>query len=155
MPEDASPPKRKKMIATLLLLLLVVLPALVIVAQVDDWSRDLTQNTAATADDAPEGLRPLKTPLSTPRCLELIKAAAASLPRWELASEDSLKLHFVRTTGLLRFKDDIAVRVEDTGEQRLIHATSASRLGKADFGQNPRNLRALLRAIEAAEKQLN
>jgi uncharacterized protein (DUF1499 family) len=149
MPEDNSPPKGKKMLAALAASLVT---GLAIVLQVDDWGRDLTQNTAATADDAPEGLRPLETSLSTPECVTLIKGAATGLPRWECVAEEGPTLSFVRTSGLFRFKDDITVRVEDAGDKRQIHATSASRLGHADFGQNPRNLRLLLRAIEAAER---
>lgn len=151
MPDEDPAPRRKKLLLVLLVLLVLV-PALAVVLQVDDWSRDLTQNTAATGSNAPEGLRPLESSLSAADCVELIKAAAAGLPRWELATENGPTLNFVRSSGLFGFKDDIGVRVEDAGEKRRIHATSASRLGKADFGQNPRNLRLLLSAIEAAEK---
>jgi uncharacterized protein (DUF1499 family) len=54
----------------------------------------------------------------------------------------------VRKTRLFRFRDDVTARVRpDPGGARL-ELTSASRLGRGDLGQNPRNLEELLRAVD-------
>jgi uncharacterized protein (DUF1499 family) len=128
--------------------------AIVLVTTVEDWSRDLSVNVATTdANSADERLRPIHSSLPPGKIAERVEAAAAALPRWELASreenaaaeEQAVLLHFIRTTPLMRFKDDIRVRIEaapDGGS--VLTAESRSRVGKGDLGQNPRNLRELL-----------
>src|SRR5829696_5880019 len=81
-------------------------------AQVEDWRRDLTTNYAATAEDAAdERLRPLQTKLAPAEFAERVAAAAQSLKNWRLESSEeasgTIELHFVRTTPVLRFRDDI------------------------------------------------
>ena len=117
--------------------------------QVDDWRRDLSTNFAGTSDDgADELLRPVRTSHRRERVIELVKESAAALSQWALvdvqSSSDRTTLHFVRTTPLLRFKDDIQVTVADTASGATIHAESKSRVGRGDLGQNPRNLKELL-----------
>ncbi len=54
----------------------------------------------------------------------------------------------VRTTPLFRFRDDVTVRVHADGDGTRAEVTSASRIGKGDLGQNPRNIKELLRAVD-------
>jgi uncharacterized protein (DUF1499 family) len=139
-----------------LIVLLVVLPVVVVLVQVDDVRRDLTTNYAETSWGAADTLlRPLSTSEPTSSVVASIKDVASSLAGWELVDEEvkesEATLSFVRTSRLFRFKDDVRIRIDDRGTDRLVTATSRSRIGKGDLGQNPRNLRALL---GAARKRL-
>ena len=128
---------------------LVLAVALILVTHVEDWSRDLTINHAATSDNAQdERLRPIVTNASPAGLAKLVVQAAETLPRWELVERTDeateIRLHFVRTTGLVGYKDDIRVRIESAEGGSRLSAESRSRVGKGDLGQNPRNLRELL-----------
>lgn len=117
-----------------------------------DWKRDFTTNVAETSPDGPdERLRPLVLPLPRDAAETVVMAAAASLPRWsyvDRAEEDRVvRLAFTRTTRVFRFVDDVTVRIETRGDSSVIHTRSASRVGNADLGQNPRNIAELFRAI--------
>ena len=121
---------------------------------VEDWSRDLTTNYARTSNDADdELLRPLLLPLTVADAAERVKAAATSLSGWNLADESDTEgtpqktLHFVRTTSILRFHDDVIVTITGEGDDSLIEMESQSRVGRGDLGQNPRNISELHRAI--------
>lgn len=85
-----------------------------------------------------------------PAVLEAVVRAASALPRWSVASRDDEGARLVRATRLLRFKDDVTVRVSPEGGGARAEFASASRVGKGDMGQNPRNLRELLAAVEGA-----
>jgi uncharacterized protein (DUF1499 family) len=121
---------------------------------VDDWSRDLTTNTAATSATAKNpSLRPIESNRPPAELAELISTTAGKIPGWEFVTQeegrDAIVLHFVRTTRLMRFKDDITVQIRPTaGQSSLtrweVSAESKSRVGKGDFGQNPRNLAELM-----------
>lgn len=81
-----------------------------------------------------------------------VKTILARLPRWELAGEGTgsvgIQLQAVHTTRVLRFKDDVTIRVRREGAGARVGVRSKSRLGKADFGQNARNIRELLEALD-------
>ena len=94
-------------------------------AQVEDWSRDLTTNFAETKNDAAdERLRPIEAALPTEELARRVETAAKSLSNWRLEGRKELdgnvELHFVRTTPVLRFRDDIRVRVEPAGGGALL-----------------------------------
>jgi len=147
------------MLTTFLILLLAVMLVVtgVLMILVEDWSRDLTHNSAETSDTAEDpNQRPLLIQRSVGESIELVEHAAHTLERWEVTGReqegDVQILRLVRTTPLLRFKDDITVRVEPTAEGARVSAKSKSRVGKGDFGQNPRNLRELFEAIHTMER---
>lgn len=134
----------------------VALVTVFVFSYIDDWSRDLTTNHART-DAASEDLRPARIELPIGPAADRVRRAATSLRGWELAEPEPLRLddgseewHFVRTTPLMRFKDDIHARLEPSadGQSVTVHLRSRSRIGKGDLGQNPRNLRELLRQID-------
>jgi uncharacterized protein (DUF1499 family) len=152
---------RKRMVMILLIgagLIVAVGIATVVIllAQVEDWRRDLTTNFASTDPQAAdERLRPLSATLDPEALADRVLVAVRPLTRWRLLSrtqnEKVIELHFVRTTPLMRFKDDIHVRIKpEPGGGSILTADSRSRLGNADFGQNPRNLRQLLAAVRSA-----
>lgn len=135
-------------------LALAVLMVLSVVLTVDDWSRDLTTNHAATAANHPDTrLRPL-TCKQTPRELaDAVRRAAGAGARWNVVDEkadgDHITLHLTHATRLFRFIDDIVVRISPTESGSELSAESQSRVGKGDLGQNPRNLRELLDRVRA------
>ncbi len=128
---------------------LVLAPVLATVLIVDDWSRDLTTNTASTDPNAADPrLRPLGVDASDEQFAEAVRSFAEQNGAWELVGSDDSTHKLVRTTGLLRFKDDVTVSLTQTGGGRVVEASSASRVGRGDLGQNPRNLRELLGGLE-------
>ncbi|CAN5626481.1 hypothetical protein BH24ACT22_BH24ACT22_05160 [soil metagenome] len=76
-----------------------------------------------------------------------VERAVENLPRWTLESSTDGELIATRKTGLLRFTDDVTIRILSRGSTSEAHFESASRVGKGDLGQNPRNLEELLEAI--------
>jgi uncharacterized protein (DUF1499 family) len=54
------------------------------------------------------------------------------------------------TTTWFGFKDDVIIRIQDTGEQRLLDVRSKSRVGKSDLGKNAERITALLTEINAS-----
>src|SRR5438093_1416129 len=94
----------------------VAVPILILIMSVDDWSRDLTHNTASTDDHANDvRLRPIECALPPQECAERVAQAVGRLPRWAFAGRESDKegvvLHFVRTTRV-GFNDDIHVQIQ-------------------------------------------
>lgn len=83
---------------------------------------------------------------------ELLDAAERAIERlsnWSLAERSETSLRAVRATSVLRFEDDVTVTAEPGDGRSRLKLTSASRIGKTDLGQNPRNLRELLAALDA------
>jgi uncharacterized protein (DUF1499 family) len=54
----------------------------------------------------------------------------------------------VARTRVLRFKDDVTVRIRRRAGLAEVSVRSRSRVGKADFGQNARNIRAFQAELE-------
>lgn len=145
MPDPRQTRRRGLRRAGIALLVLLV----VLAAQVEDWSRDLTTNVAATDPHARDaGLHPILSAASLDDLVDVVRRSAQGLPRWELGELEQRRgrctLRLRRTSALFRFVDDVTVVIEDQGDRRVISAESRSRLGKGDLGQNPRNLKALL-----------
>ncbi len=117
---------------------------------IDDWSRDLSQNTAETSPLADDPLlRPMMISLSMDETVELVRSAAAGLARWReegepARTEQETTFRLVRTTGLMRYQDDVTVHVLAGVEGSIVRVESKSRIGKGDLGQNPRNIKELL-----------
>lgn len=149
----------KKKMPWLILLAASSLPVLWILFLVEDWKRDLTTNIAttdATAEDPAR--RPLESPLPPEAQAARIVRFVEANRNWKVASiepassEGTIRLHLIRTTTLLRFKDDVHVVLTSTPRGgSVLEATSRSRVGKGDLGQNPRNLRELIQTL--AEKE--
>jgi uncharacterized protein (DUF1499 family) len=108
----------------------------------------LTRNWADT-DEPDGGLAPLELSVPVPEALARVEAAVRSLPRWRVEAVDPQAgtLWATRRTFLFRFVDDIHVRLEPTAGGTRVHARSQSRIGKADLGQNRRNLIELFAAL--------
>ena len=83
---------------------------------------------------------------SRERVFDAAMHAVNRLPRWGVVSYDERtgEIRVEATTRVLRFVDDITIRVEPSEEGARVHVRSASRVGRGDFGQNARNIRAFL-----------
>ena len=87
-------------------------------------------------------------PVAPERLLSAVRRAVERLPRWTLGDSVGEEVRAVRTTRLLRFRDDVTAKVSPSPEGTRLELTSASRVGRGDLGQNPRNIRELIRAID-------
>jgi uncharacterized protein (DUF1499 family) len=119
-----------------------------VIWRVDDWSRDWTQNTAE--------LDPVDLDVSLEQALQQITRWAQSQPSWDVQSvqrpdDQSATIHLTRTTRVFRFVDDIhaIIRNRTDGQGVRIEASSQSRVGQGDLGQNPRNLAELTRGLRS------
>ena len=123
------------------------------VLSIDDWGRDFTGTSAEIGDAARQpDLQAFRSPRSADELAVAVRWATSRIKNWEYVGETRVDrtttLLFVRTGRILRIKDDIAVRIEDRGSERVLTALSASRISLGDLGRNPRNLRRLLRELE-------
>lgn len=113
---------------------------------------------------APEGICRKATPdcssplwaISAPELHRAVKELIDSQGLWAIrdASEEPLQLSFVARTALLRFKDDVDVRVvpsaDGAGSQLAIY--SRSRLGYSDLGANAKRVNKILEMLPEPKK---
>jgi uncharacterized protein (DUF1499 family) len=89
---------------------------------------------------------------SEERVARAARAAVLALPGWELVGSGrgpgGAELQAVAATRVLRFKDDVTVRIRRKEGLTEVTVRSRSRVGKADFGQNARNVRAFQAELE-------
>ncbi|MFO0903332.1 MAG: DUF1499 domain-containing protein [Pirellulales bacterium] len=133
---------------------IILLFAAVLATTVEDWSRDLSQNRAETrADHADPRLQPFRSRESPAELADRVVAAAGELRGWQLVERqengEAIELHLTRTTPLWRFVDDVRATIRRVEGETELSASSQSRVGKGDLGQNPRNLRELLDKVRA------
>lgn len=76
--------------------------------------------------------------------------AVHRLPRWSLVSyrAESGEIRAEATSRVFRFVDDVLIRVTRRGGGTVVAARSASRVGRGDFGQNARNIRAFFEELD-------
>ncbi|WP_207394838.1 DUF1499 domain-containing protein [Bremerella alba] len=135
-----------------ILAVLIVVPLVALSLIVDDWSRDLTTNHAETTRSHPnEMLRPLTVSGDRPSVAVDVSEAIERLKNWKIESitpeGKRTIIHATRTTKLFKFTDDIRVYLNDVEGGIQITATSQSRVGKGDLGQNPRNIAELMSKV--------
>lgn len=155
---DASPtPKKARRmiwlyVALSILAVLIVGPIVVLSIYVDDWSRDLSTNHAETTRSHPNPLlQPLTVSEDRTAATTRVTDAIMQLKNWSIESITTegkrTIIHATRTTPLFKFTDDIRVYLNDVDDGVQITATSQSRVGKGDLGQNPRNIAELMSKI--------
>jgi uncharacterized protein (DUF1499 family) len=129
------------------LLLLVVAGA---VAAFLAWPRLNMVETGRTPE-YPD-LQPREYAASEQRVTEALKTAAGRLSRFAFVGAGrgpgGSEVHYVASTPVLRFKDDVNVRIRREGGKTKVTVRSKSRMGTMDFGQNARNVRELLAALD-------
>jgi uncharacterized protein (DUF1499 family) len=95
----------------------------------------------------------VRTYSASPRQVsEAVQSALGRLPRWTVVGSGQgpagTVVSAVHTTRL-RFEDDVTVKITRKGGKTLVSVHSRSRVGQWDFGQNARNVRELLAALDA------
>ena len=73
---------------------------------------------------------------------------------WKIASTDKAngRIEATATTPLLRFKDDVIIRMRTTSKGTLLDVRSASRVGRSDLGANAKRLRHYLHLVNSVLK---
>ena len=82
-----------------------------------------------------------------------VKMLAGTKDNWTITAHDDekLQLEIVATTKLLKFKDDVSVRVcpsKDGAQTSELAIYSRSRLGKCDFKANQKRVHSLLSELK-------
>ena len=126
-------------VAVLILLVLFALRAWPLINVVE------TGRTPEYPDITPRVYR-----VSTDRVFDAALHAVHRLPRWSLVSSrpETGEIRVEAKTLMLRFVDDILIRVTAGGETAVVAVRSASRIGRGDFGQNARNIRAFFDELD-------
>lgn len=125
---------------------------------IDDWSRDWTTNHAELSMTNPDPLlHPIELDEDVSSTAERVARWVARQSAWEVVpaetSDNGQRIHLTRSTAVFRFVDDIYVELTplptsaDEPPRTRVDASSKSRLGKGDLGQNPRNLKELRAGI--------
>jgi len=104
-----------------------------------------TGNTPAYPDLLPRPYQEGKA-----RVFDAALRAIGRLPRWQVISSwpERGEIKAEATTRLFRFVDDVTVRVEERDGLTVVNVRSASRVGRSDFGQNARNIRAFFEELD-------
>ena len=130
-------------------LLLLVLAAAAAAAFLA-WPR-LNEVETGRTPEYPD-LQPREYAAGEQEVAKAVKAALARLPRFEFvgagAGRGGSEVQVVATTRVLRFKDDVNVRIRREGGKTKVSVKSKSRTGSIDFGQNARNVREVLAALD-------
>jgi len=76
--------------------------------------------------------------------------AVDRMPRWTLVSyqQESGEIKAEARSLAFRFVDDVVIRVMQQGASTVVSVRSASRVGRGDFGQNARNIRAFFDELD-------
>jgi uncharacterized protein (DUF1499 family) len=84
------------------------------------------------------------------RVFDAALRAAGRMPGWTvvLSQPEQGSIRVEAKTLLLRFVDDVVIRVMEQGGSTVVNVRSASRVGRGDFGQNARNIRAFFSELD-------
>jgi uncharacterized protein (DUF1499 family) len=109
---------------------------------------------AETDEPGDPALASLTLPVPPAEALARVEAAVKRLPRWAVERVDAAAgaVGLTRRTRLLRFVDDVTIRLEPVGGGTRVQARSQSRFGAVDLGQNRRNLIELLGALKEEQE---
>lgn len=130
-------PRRATIVVVFAVLVAIMMS---ILTRFEDWKRALTVNYAEI-----DSVLVSQSPADVAASIQQWVDGQSS---WSLRSRKEIsggiEMHLTRTTRVMRFVDDIRVRLFVDGDRTRIDAASQSRFGKGDLGQNRRNLRELL-----------
>ena len=95
-------------------------------------------------------LQPRQYPARKDRVFDAALRAVSRMPRWTVVSSQPEQggIRVEARTLLLRFVDDVVIRVAEQGDGTVVNVRSASRVGRGDFGQNARNVRAFFAELD-------
>lgn len=106
-----------------------------------------------TAKQQREAYPDLTTVKYTQSADQLFAAAETAVNKlgWALVNADKSMgiIEATDTTAWFGFKDDVVIRINDTGTERLLDVRSKSRVGKSDLGKNSERIHSLIKEINA------
>ena len=96
-------------------------------------------------------VQPLIASAPLPRVFETAAATARAMG-WEVIATDRAagRIEAIATTRLLRFKDDVVIRLREERGRVRVDVRSKSRLGRGDLGTNARRIRRFLAALSGS-----
>ena len=127
-------------------------PAFDKVAQIrTDKHNQLAYNAADLAALQQQAYPLVKTLTTTLSKSDAFNRALATAKKmgWEIVDEnfDSGMIEATETTLLWGFKDDVAIRISEQGEQVAVDLHSVSRVGLSDLGANAKRIEKFLKAF--------
>jgi uncharacterized protein (DUF1499 family) len=97
-------------------------------------------------------LRPKMYAASEARVAKAVEDAISHLPRWTVTGSGrgaaGHSIQAVAATRALGLESDVTISIKREGSWTYVNVRSRSRIGKADFGQNARNIRQLLQELD-------
>lgn len=108
---------------------------------------------AVTAEQQRNAYPDIKTQRYTQSTAALMAAItqAANNLGWEMVNTDTAGglVEATATTTWFGFKDDVVIRVQDKGGERLVDIRSKSRVGTSDLGKNAERIRSFIKELNA------
>jgi uncharacterized protein (DUF1499 family) len=97
---------------------------------------------AAAQRRAYPDIQPLTVPVPLDRVFEAALAAARVMG-WQVVAHNRAagRIEAIATTRVMRFKDDVVVRLREGAQGVRVDVRSKSRLGRGDLGANARRIR--------------
>jgi len=131
-----------------MLILVVVAGAMFAMSYVDAFTKNWADLEVNPRDPT---LKAIVWSIPHDQAVEKAAEILGGLERWNVEASDGKAgtLHATHKTRFWRFSDDVNLRFEPIPGGTRITGRSNSRIGKADFGQNPRNLRELATAFKS------
>ena len=95
-------------------------------------------------------IQPRSYPAGVSQVFDATLHAVDRMPRWTFVSyhQDSGEIRAEARSLVLRFVDDVVIRVRPQRASAVVTIRSASRIGRGDFGQNARNIRAFFEELD-------
>ncbi len=113
----------------------------------------LTKNIYVTAPGNPDPFfRPRKYGKPKEEVAAAVQEILASLTRWKVVEyrENQGRLHATHTAPIIPYTEDVNIYiVQGLDGITKLEVISQSQTGKGDFGQNKRNIKELLSALDA------
>jgi uncharacterized protein (DUF1499 family) len=89
---------------------------------------------------------------SVDEVVKALRTVIGRMPEWTFVGAGKgppgAEVQAVHTLRLLSFKDDVTIHVKREKGRTVVSVRSKSRVAKWDFGQNARNIRELLTALD-------
>lgn len=94
-------------------------------------------------------LKPLEVAMASDKVFRLASDVAKEMG-WEIIIEngDDMQIEAVDTSLLFGFKDNVVIRLQESGDGSRIDVRSHSRLGKIDRGVNAKRIRQYMQKLE-------
>jgi uncharacterized protein (DUF1499 family) len=105
------------------------------------------------AVDPEHRIDPIPFDGTTEQAVSQLKKAIATIPRMRIVNEQDGYIRAEATSRIFRFIDDVEFLI--SGDEKLIHARSASRVGHSDLGVNRDRIERIRQAFRQASIDQN